>query len=157
MANKAKNDKGSILVDIEKLLDIFEPAFMRMPKIRRIHGAAVRMEDAAYDIIHYFTIAYEMSTDEYTEKKKYISMMLGAYGRMQSCFKRLMKVDIDTMKLSTGECSKQMCLFSDKVKLEIAKCMEKIEEGIVKWRKSIKTSNIMSVQGSVKDDLFSHL
>lgn len=64
MSNKAKNDKGSILVDIENLLDAFEPAFMRMPKIRRIHGAAVRMEDAAYDIIHYFTIAYVLVTEK---------------------------------------------------------------------------------------------
>ena len=40
MSNKATNDKGSILVDVEELLDAFEPAFMRMPKIRRIHGAA---------------------------------------------------------------------------------------------------------------------
>ena len=84
MGNKTRNDKGSILVDIENLLDIFEPAFMRMPKIRRIHGAAVRMEDAAYDIINYFSIAYELSNreDEIVEKKHYVTLMLGAYGRM---------------------------------------------------------------------------
>lgn len=76
MSNKARNDKGSILVDVENLLDVFEPAFMRMPKIRRIHGAAVRMEDAAYDIIHYFTIAYEMTADEAQEKKRYVKERL---------------------------------------------------------------------------------
>lgn len=139
MSNKAINDKGSILIDTERLLDYFEPAFMRMPKIRRIHGAAVRMEDAAYDIIHYFTVAYEMEADEAQEKKRLVSHMLGAYGRMQSCFKRLMKVDIDTQKSSKEECKGEMCLFSDFTKLAIAQCMEKIEEGIIKWRKSIKT------------------
>ena len=92
MGNRAKNDKGSILIDVENLLDVFEPAFMRMPKIRRIHGAAVRMEDAAYDLIHYFTIAYEMGNDDPIRKKHYVGQMLGAYGRMQSCFKRLIKL-----------------------------------------------------------------
>lgn len=140
MANKARNDKGSILVDVENLLDVFEPAFMRIPKIRRIHGAAVRMEDAAYDIITYFTIAYEMTADEAVEKKRYISLMLGAFGRMQSCFKRLMKVDIDTQKSSLPDVKSMPCLFSDKTKFAIAISMDKIEEGIIKWRNSIKSS-----------------
>lgn len=140
MGNKARNDKGSILVDTENLLDVFEPAFMRMPKIRRIHGAAVRMEDAAYDIINYFSIAYEMGADEAEEKKRYIYLMLGAFGRMQSCFKRLMKIDIDTMKRSQAESKGELCLFSDKAKLAIAMSMEKIEDGIIKWKQSIKSS-----------------
>lgn len=57
---------------------------MRMPKIRRIHGAAVRMEEAAYDMIDYFHIAYEFNNkeDEIFIKRKYIIKMLGAYGRM---------------------------------------------------------------------------
>lgn len=149
MSNKAKNDKGSILIDVENLLDAFEPAFMRMPKIRRIHGAAVRMEDAAYDIIHYFTIAFEMSNDEWEEKRRIVSQMLGAYGRMQSCFKRLMKVDLDTMKRSQAESKGEQCLFSDSTKLTVALNMERIEEGIKKWRKSIKSSSIMSTERSV--------
>ena len=150
MSNKARNDKGSILVDVENLLDVFEPAFMRMPKIRRIHGAAVRMENAAYDIIHNFTIAYEMTVDEAAEKRFYVCQMLGAYGRLQSAFKRLMKVDIDTMKSSSPECKNKMCLFSDSTKLAIARSMEKIEEGIVKWKRSIKSSHIMPSGRSVE-------
>jgi len=148
MSNKAKNDKGSILVDVEAMLDVFEPCFLRMPKIRRLHGAAVRMEDAAYDIIHYFSIAYEMGNDEAKEKRHYISQMLGAYGRMQSCFKRLMKVDIQTQKISNPDAKGQLYLFSDSAKLAIAKHMEKIEEGIIKWRSSVKTSRIMSDERS---------
>ncbi len=146
MSNKARNDKGSILVDVENMLDIFEPAFMRMPKIRRIHGAAVRMEDAAYDIIHYFTIAYEMGPSEAKEKRYYVSQMLGAFGRMQSCFKRLMKIRLDSQKKSDGDSKHEMYVFSDSVKLSIAMCMERIEEGIIKWRKSIKTSGIISAE-----------
>jgi len=147
MGNKAKNDKGSILVDIEALLDVFEPAFMRMPKIRRIHGAAVRMENAAYDIIHYFSIAYEMSNSEADEKRYYVTRMLGAYGVMQSCFKRLMKVELDTMKSSNEESKGKMHLFSDTTKLAIARSMDRIEDGIVKWRKSIRNNGIISKNG----------
>ena len=150
MGNKARNDKGSILVDIENLLDVFEPCFMRMPKIRRIHGAAVRMEDAAYDTIHYFSIAYEMGGDEAAEKRHYINQMLGAYGRMQSCFKRLMKVDIDTQRVSSLGTKGEMSLFSDSAKLAIARSMERIEEGIVKWRNSVKKSRIMSDERSAQ-------
>lgn len=151
-SSRAKKDKGSILVDLEQLLDVFEPAFMRMPKIRRIHGAAVRMEEAAYDMIDYFHIAYEFNNkeDEIFIKRKYIIKMLGAYGRMQSCFKRLMKIDMDTMKSTTcGEKDKKsMCLFSDSAKLAIAKSMEKIEEGIIKWRNSLKVSRVISAEQS---------
>lgn len=140
MSNKAKTDaRGNVLIDTERMLDAFEPAFMNMPKIRRLHGAAVRMEDAAYDIIHYFTIAYEISNADIAEKRYYVTKMLGAFGRMQSCFKRLMKVDIDTQKKSSEEAKGAKCLFSDSVKLEIARCMDRIEEGIVKWRKSLKS------------------
>lgn len=149
MGNRATHDKGSILVDVENLLDVFEPAFMRMPKIRRIHGAAVRMEEAAYDIIRYFHIAYQMSGNESIEKRYYISQMLGAYGVLQSCFKRLMKVDMDTMKKSDKDSVGQMHLFSDSAKLQIAQYMERIQEGIVKWRNSTKTSNIISGERSV--------
>lgn len=148
MSNKARNDKGSILIDVENLLDVFEPCFMRMPKIRRIHGSAVRMEDAAYDLIHYYHIAYEMGPDEAREKRHYITQMIGAYGRMQSCFKRLMKVDIDTQKRSNPENKGEMNLFSDTAKLAMAQSMERIEEGIRKWRSSVKLSRIMSAERS---------
>ena len=153
MSNKARNDKGSILIDVENLLDVFEPCFMRMPKIRRIHGAAVRMEDAAYDLINYYHIAYEMTgPDEVCEKRHYITQMIGAYGRMQSCFKRLMKVDIDTQKRSTPENKGEMSLFSDTAKLAIAQSMERIEEGVRKWRSSVKLSRIVSTGRSAPQE-----
>jgi len=148
MANKAKNDKGSILVDIEAMLDVFEPCFMRMPKVRRLHGAAVRMEDAAYDMIHFFSIAYELSSSELDVKYYYIRQMLGAFARMQSCFKRLMKVNIDTQKTSAACTAGQVGLFSDSAKLAIARHMEKIEEGINKWRNSVRSQCIMSDERS---------
>ncbi len=149
MGNKARNDKGSILVDVERLLDAFEPAFMNMPKIRRIHGAAVRLEEAAYDIIDYFSIAYELGStrEEIEEKLQYVAKMIGAFGRMQSCFKRLMKIKIDTQKKTNkeaeGERKEEMYLFSDSTKLEMARCMESMEKGIKKWRSALRNSRIM--------------
>ena len=55
-----------------------------------------------------------------------------------------------TMKKSDECCKGQLCLFSDKTKLAIAQSMEKIEEGIVKWRKSVKVLDIMSVERSAQ-------
>lgn len=146
MSNKAKNDKASIIVDLENLLDVFEPAFMRMPKIRRIHGAAVRMEDAVYDMIDHFYMAYELGTSgaELSEKNKHIAMMIGAFGRIQMCFKRLMKIDIDTQKKSDENSKGKMCLFSDSTKLAIARSLERLDEGIRKWRNALRSSRVMS-------------
>lgn len=152
MSNKARNNKGSILIDVENLLDVFEPCFMRMPKIRRIHGAAVRMEDAAYDLLHYYHIAYEMGPDEAREKRNCIEQMIGAYGRMQSCFKRLMKVDIDTQKRSNPENKGEMSLFSDTAKLAIAMSMERIEEGIKKWRNATRSPKSQERQEVASED-----
>lgn len=143
---KMKNDKGSVLIDAERLLDTYEPAFMNMPKIMRIHGPAVRMEEAVYDLIDNFYIAYELGTSqqEIEEKLAYIAKMIGAYGRMQTAFKRLCKIKIDSQKKSSPEAIGQMSLLSDNVKLEVARCMERIEEGIIKWRSSLRASRIMS-------------
>lgn len=152
MGNKAKNDKNSILIDTENILDVFEPAFMRMPKIRRIHGSAVRFEDACYDLIDNFYRANELTNrkEEISDKIKYSSAVVGAFGRMQSTFKRLMKIDLDNQKVSSEEAKGKMCLMSDGVKLEIARNMERLEEGIVKWRGSLRSSRIMFGQWSAE-------
>lgn len=147
MSNQANNDKSSILVDVENLLDVYEPAFLRMPKTRRIHGAAVRMEEAAYDLIDFFSTAYDLPNGD--EKRYWVLRMVGAYGRMQSAFKRLMKVKVDTqVSTTTGESdASRMNLLSDSVKLEIAMYMERIEKGIIKWKNSIKGSASYSPYG----------
>lgn len=145
MGNKAKNDKGSVLVDVEHLLDVYEPALFNLPKVRRIHGSAVRMEDAAYDLIDNFCIAYQLgnSREEIEEKLVYIAKMIGAFGRMQSCFKRLCAASLHVQKKSSPEAVGEEYLLSDNVKLEIARSMERIDEGIRKWRNSLRSSRIM--------------
>ena len=139
MSNKAANDKSSIIIDVENCLDVFEPAFMRMPKIRRIHGAAVRMEDALYDIIDNFYIAYTLGKEDIDEKKRYIRKMIGAFGRVSSTFKRLMRMKLGQCRSNTtGDFCRDMSLFSNSVSYEIARHLEKIEEGIRKWSNSVK-------------------
>ena len=62
-----------------------------------------------------------------------------------------MKIDIDTMKSTTcGEDKNKMYLFSDKAKLAIAQNMERIEEGIIKWRNSLKISRVISNEWSAE-------
>ena len=63
-----------------------------------------------------------------------------------------MKVDLDTMKSTTcsDEEKGKMCLFSDKAKLAIAQNMERIEEGIIKGRNSLKISRVISNEWSAE-------
>lgn len=150
MSNKAKNDRDSILIDTIELLKVYEPAFARLPKIRRIHGSAVEMKNAAWNIIRNFHIAKRCGNDELEIKKHHLNKMIGEYGVMQTAFIMLMSVTIDTQKSSSEDCIGQMYLFSDSVKLAIARNMEKIEEGIMKWKNSIKSNNIMSGARSVQ-------
>lgn len=136
MSNKAANSKESILADVKELLKILDTAIKRMPKMYRQHGAAIRMEQAGYDIIHHFTVAYNCKEVRLYE----IQQMFGAYGRMIAAFEILMYVKLDTQKSSDPQNVGQIGLFSDSCKLALARRMERIEEGISKWHNAIKVS-----------------
>ncbi len=153
MSNRAKNDKASIIVDAKNILLIFDPAFARMPKIRRHHGAAVRFEQAVYDLIDNFYQAYVLSNrpQEIDDKIRYTAAMIGAFGRMQTAFDLLMRTRMDNQKTSNANAVGEMYLLSDHVKLEIARSMEKMEEGISRWRTSLKSFRIMSDERSAQD------
>lgn len=119
--NKAKNDKDSILADTKNLLGILYPAMQRMPKIERIEGAPVEMRRAAINIIHNFCIA-----KEYQEvRHEYIRHMLGEFGVLLSVFE---------ICINQG-------LFTDSDKLKIAIQLERIEEGVKKWRNALRSQN----------------
>lgn len=136
MSNKARNSKESILTDTKELLKILDTAIKRMPKMYRQHGAAIRMEQAGYDIIHHFTIAHNCKEVRIGE----IRQMFGAYGRLIAAFEILMAVKLDTQKSSDQENKGQMSLFTDTCKLAIARQIERIEEGVVKWNNATKVS-----------------
>ncbi len=112
--NKAKRDKDSILAEAKNLLFILYPAIQRMPKIERIEGAPVEMKRAAIGIIQSFTIAKECPEVRLHE----IHKMFGHYGALLAAF---------DLCIVEG-------LLTDSDKVRIAERMERIEEGVRKWR-----------------------
>lgn len=117
--NKAKNDKDSILVDAKNLLYILMPAIQRMPKIERVEGAAPEMKHAVLNIIRHFSIAKECQE----VRVQHIEEMLGEFGILLACF---------DLCIARG-------LLTDKDKLRIAMQLERIEEGVKKWRNAARS------------------
>ena len=117
--NKAKNDKDSILADAKNLLFILHPAIQRMPKIERIEGAPVEMKRAVQNIIRHFVIA-----KEYQEvRQEHIREMFGEFGILLANFE---------LCIAQG-------LLTDSDKLRIAVQLERIEEGVRKWRNASRS------------------
>ena len=117
--NKAKNDKDSILADAKNLLFILRPAIQRMPKIERIEGSPVEMKKSVINIIRHFSIAKECQEVRETE----IRHMIGEFGIL----------------LATFELCVAQGLLTDKDKLRIAVQLERIEEGVRKWRNASRS------------------
>ena len=112
--HKAHNDKDSILADSKNLLFILHPAVQRMPKIERIEGAPVEMKRALQGVIRHFSIAKECQE----VRVQHIREIFGEFGILLANFE---------LCVAQG-------LFTDKDKLRIAAQLERIEEGVRKWR-----------------------
>ncbi len=117
--NKAHNDKSSILADVKNLLKILYPAIQGMPKIHRIEGAPVEMKNAAHQIIRNFCIARECQ-DVRTEC---IREMIGWYGVLLADFELMVTLG----------------LLNEKNQLAIAMQLERIEEGVRRWRSATRS------------------
>lgn len=117
--NKARNDKSSILADAKNLLIVLLPAIQRMPKIERIEGAPQEMKRAAFDIIRHFQTAKECPE----VRLEHIHEMIGAFGIILAAF---------DICIAQG-------LFTDRQKLAIAMQLERIEEGVRKWRNASRS------------------
>ena len=117
--NKARNDKDSILADAKNLLYILYPAIQRMPKIERIEGAPVEMKKAAQNIIRHFHIAKECQE----VRLEHIQEIFGDYGVLLSNFE---------LCIAQG-------LLTDSDKLRIAIQLDRIEEGVRKWRNAARS------------------
>ena len=117
--NKARNDKDSILADTKNLLYILYPAIQRMPKIERIEGAPVEMKKAALNIIRHFHIAKECQE----VRMEHIREIFGDYGVLLSNFE---------LCIAQG-------LLTDSDKLRIAIQLDRIEEGVRKWRNAARS------------------
>ena len=139
MGNKAKNSKESILCDAKELMKLYDRVTWHLTAACRAHGAVKRFEDAGYRIIHCCTIAMELrGEEEQIRKREYVERILGAFGEMLAAFEILMEMRAGTQKRSDAESVGAMYLFSDSAKLEIARLLERIEEGVRKWRNSIR-------------------
>lgn len=134
MSNSARRCKESILADTEELIKVLDPAILTMPKIRRLHGAAIRMETAAYDLIDCFHVAYNCPE----ARLEYIQKMFGTYGRMQTAFSILLQQKQDCQKSSNKENVGSMGLFTLRASHAIARQMERIKEGIKKYHSATK-------------------
>ena len=119
--NKAKNDKDSILADAKNLLYILYPAVQRMPKIERIEGAPQEMKRALHNIIRHFSVAKECQEVRHER----IREMFGEFGILLANFE---------LCISYG-------LLTDADKLKIAVQLERIEEGVRKWRNATRSIN----------------
>ena len=117
--HKAHNDKDSILADTKNLLFILHPAVQRMPKIERIEGAPVEMKRALQGIIRHFSIAKECQE----VRVQHIREIFGEFGILLANFE---------LCVAQG-------LFTDKDKLRIAAQLERIEEGVRKWRNAARS------------------
>lgn len=121
LGNKAKNDKDSILADTKNLLYILYPILQRMQKIERIEGAPAEMKRAALGIVESFTIAKECQEVRLREIQK----MFGYFGLLRAAF---------DLCIAEG-------LLTDKDKVRIAIQLERIEEGVKKWRNAQRSLN----------------
>ena len=117
--NKAKRDKDSILADTKNLLCILHPAIQLMPKIERMEGAPQEMKRACYNIIRCFSIAKECPE----VRQENIQRMFGEFGVLLAAF--------------------ELCIgygyFTDGEKLKVAIQLERIEEGVKKWRNATRS------------------
>lgn len=120
-SNKARKDKDSILADTKNLLYVLYSCIQRMPKIERIEGAPMEMKRAATGIVSSFSIAKECPEVRLQE----IHKMIGYYGSLLASF---------DLCIAYG-------LLTDKDKIQIAVLLERIEEGIKKWRNASRTLN----------------
>ena len=113
-SGKAKRDKGSILADTKNLLFILHPAIQQMPKIERMEGAPQEMKMACYNIIRHFSIAMESQET----RMRHIESMIGEFGVL----------------LATFDLCIQYGLLTSSTQLRIAIQLERIEEGVTKWK-----------------------
>ena len=116
--SKASRDKDSILVDVKKLLEIYHPVYQRMSKIERIDGCAKELKDALYDMIRHFCIAYNCPE----VKAENIRLMIGDFGVVMAAFDLVRDFGIAT----------------DKDLYLMAERLTRIEDGIGRWRNSLR-------------------
>lgn len=127
--NGAQNDKDSILVEAKNLLRTLHFLSPNISVVQRREGAYHEMKMATLDLIKMFCKA--RSNPEL--RQMYIDDMIGDMGVTDAMF---------------DECI-QLGVLTDKMKLQIARHMDRMDEGIKRWRNATdrRQSNFMSQTG----------
>ena len=127
--NGAQNDKDSIIVEAKNLLKTLHFLSPNISVIQRREGAYHEMKMATLDLIKMFCKA--RSNPEM--RQMYIDDMIGDMGVTDAMF---------------DECI-QLGVLTDKMKLKIARHMDRMDEGIKRWRNATdrRQSNFMSQTG----------
>lgn len=127
--NGAQNDKDSILVEAKNLLKTLHFLAPNISVVQRREGAYHEMKMATLDLIKMFCKA--RSNPEL--RQMYIDDMIGDMGVTDAMF---------------DECI-QLGVLTDKMKLQIARHMDRMDEGIKRWRNATdrRQSNFMSQTG----------
>lgn len=127
--NGAQNDKDSILVEAKNLLKTLHYFMPNITVTQRREGAYHEMKMATLDLIKMFCKA--RSNPEM--RQMYIDDMIGDMGVTDAMF---------------DECI-QLGVLTDKMKLKIARHMDRMDEGIKRWRNATdrRQSNFMSQTG----------
>lgn len=123
-SNKTKRDKDSILIDVKQLIKLYHPIYQRMPKIERIDGCAREMKVALYDMVRHFYIAYNCPE----AKADNIRLMIADFGIVMTCFDLIRDFGIAT--------AQDLYLMAER--------LARIEEGIGRWRTSLKQKTLAS-------------
>lgn len=118
--NKAKNAKESILVDAKALINIMQPAWRNMKRMERIDGVGGVFRKAVLQIIYHFSIARACPE----ARDENIRKMIGCYGLATAMF--------DLLRTTNSVTDVQLYLMSER--------LQRIEEGVIKWRNSLKSS-----------------
>lgn len=127
--NGAQNDKDSILVEAKNLLKTLHFLAPDITTLQRREGAYHEMKQAALNLIRLFCKA--RSNPEL--RQMYIDDMIGEMGVIDAMF---------------DECI-QLGALTDKMKLKIARHMDRMDEGIKRWRNATdrRQSNFRSQAG----------
>ena len=119
ITNSAQNDKDSILVETKLLLQYLHEIRAQVPKVFRMYGAFEQMRQSALTIIREFYIGREFKE----ERVAHIKVLMGEYGVLVAMFEEC--------------CNHEM--FTDTWKYNISCRLDRMEEGIKKWRNATRS------------------
>ena len=132
--NKANRDAyRSIPAEVKEMLRFLHPAIQHMPKIERVDGVGAVLRKTAYELIEEYGMSYYARDPKV--KAEHALAMVGKFATLQAAF----------------EVSCLLGVMKDGFKLSIAMRMERIQEGVMKWKNSQSAQRQESGTGTPSD------